>query len=84
MIFLKYDEETKDYRCLDYTCWKIIIFRDVICIETHVGIPDQRELSSSDDDILKAFLDLNTHVQPDHLFPLSQVPQLVSDPLTNS
>ena len=84
MIFLGYDEETKDYRCLDYTCWKIIIFRDVICDKTHVGIPDQRELSLSDDNILKAFLDLNTHVQRDNLFLLSQVPQLVSDPLTNS
>ena len=80
MIFLGYDEETKGYRCFDYSRRKIIISQDVICDETQIGIPHQHESFSSDDNIMKAFLDLNTPLSttPSHLVPSMVLPSSIT------
>jgi hypothetical protein len=54
MVLVGYNDQIKGYRCLDFIRRKIIISRDVVFDELHIGIANQWELSSSEDDI--AFL----------------------------
>jgi hypothetical protein len=62
IIFIGYDDKSsKAYRCFDHTRWKIIlIFRDVLVDENKIGIPDQKDPPSGDDDFFQSFLHLNT------------------------
>jgi len=60
MNLVGYDNQSKAYRCFDYTSRRIVISRDVHFLETEVGIPNQKDPPSPDDDILRSFLDLNS------------------------
>jgi hypothetical protein len=60
LILVGYNDRSKAYRCFDHSSKKIIISRDVHFNEQIVGILSQKYLPSSDDDILRIFLHMNS------------------------
>lgn len=54
-----YNDQSKAYKYFDYTTKKFIVSRDVYFLEIQLGIPDQTQSSSTNNDILKSFLNLN-------------------------
>jgi hypothetical protein len=65
LILVRYDEQSKAYRSLDYARGKIIISRDVIFDEIHANLSLHVLEPLENDELFQEFVDQNSLYQPD-------------------